>query len=142
MNDIIIRRVRSGRYGIHASTTLDGKPATVVLCVARDDFHGNWVVTGTSVTSRGTTVTSRGAARGERLAEVRNQEGGIVLSCRNTKRECILSARSIAARGFRLTPDGRVKPNFLRVSSNARLADEQQAALEVFKKLEEGKSSH
>ncbi len=127
--NITTHRIRRGRYASQTITTLDGKPAGVAFVIERDDFHRHWV------------ITARALRRGEPIGEIYSSEDGLVLACRNSKKDCVAAIRLIAVRGFRTSPAGRIKPNFLRVSSNARLADEQAAALEVFKKLEEAKSS-
>lgn len=127
---ITTHRIRRGQYASQTITTLDGKPAGVAFVIERDDFHRHWV------------ITARALKRGAWVGEIYSAQDGLVLACRNSKRDCVAAIRSIAIRGFRTSPEGRIKPNFLKVSSNARLAEEQAAALEVFKKLEESKSSH
>lgn len=126
MNASKVIKVRSGRYEQTHQTSVDGILAKVVFVVKKDIFIKRWVVTGIVVLKN-------------RWSEVHDVNGAFNLAARNTKKSCLDLLPNLAARGFRTTPDGRV---FLKVSSNARLIDEQQAALEVFKKLEEGKSSH
>ena len=127
--NITTHRIARGQYATQTITTLDGKPAGVAFAITRDDLHRNWV------------VTAQALRRGEPIGEIYSSQGGLVLACQNSKKDCVAAIRSIAVRGFRTSPDGCFRQNFLKVFSNARLALEQQAALEVFKKLEEAKSS-